>query len=363
MENSELKFLIGGGEMGERIRTFDWSQTPLGPIEAWPQSLKTSTGLMLNSQHPMWVGWGPEATFLYNDAYIQVLSLAKHPGALGKPTAQVWAEIWDICGPLADKVFQRGEASFVNDVRLFMNRGDFLEETFYSFSYSPIRDETGDVGGLFCPSSEVTAKILSTRRLRTLSELAAESMVEKSTQGACASAAAILGKNSDDIPFALLYLIDWEECSAFLAQAVGLAKGNPLISPESVELTIYAGEQRFWPIAEVAITSKAQMVSLREIAGFPLGAAEQPISEAIVLRWFRVVRSARWESWWLASIRPGSSIPNTAHFTNWSADILLRRFKMPVPLKKKKDELICWPNWTGRRRLSSVMSVTSCEPR
>ena len=189
---NELKFLLGGGEMGERIRTFDWSKTPLGPINAWPQSLKTSTGLMLNSQHPMWVGWGPEVTFLYNDAYIQVLSLAKHPKALGKPAADVWKEIWDICGPLADKVFLRGEASFVNDVRLFMNRGDFLEETFYSFSYSPIRDELGNVGGLFCPSAEVTAKLLSTRRLRTLSELAAESLVEKSTRGACASAASIL---------------------------------------------------------------------------------------------------------------------------------------------------------------------------
>ena len=275
MELKELKFLIGGGEMGERIRTFDWSQTPLGPIEAWPQSLKTSTGLMLNSQHPMWVGWGRDITFLYNDAYIQVLSLAKHPWALGKPAQQIWAEIWDICGPLADKVFHRGEASFLNDVRLFMNRGDFLEETFYSFSYSPIREESGNIGGLFCPSAEVTSKILSTRRLRTLSELAAESLAEKSTQGACASAAAILGKNSDDVPFALLYLLDWGKCTAFLDQAVGLKKGNPSITPDSVELTIYAGEQRLWPVAEVAMTSQAQIVSLREIGGFPLGAAEQ----------------------------------------------------------------------------------------
>ena len=98
---------------------------------------------MLNSQHPMWIGWGHDATFLYNDAYVQVLSLAKHPWALGKPAALVWAEIWDFCGPLADKVFQKGEASFVDDVRLFMRRGEFLEETFYSFSYSPIRDDSG----------------------------------------------------------------------------------------------------------------------------------------------------------------------------------------------------------------------------
>jgi PAS domain S-box-containing protein len=283
MEINELKFLIGGGEMGERIRTFDWSKTPLGPIEAWPQSLKTSTGLMLNSQHPMWVGWGRDVTFLYNDAYIQVLSMAKHPWALGKPAELIWKEIWDICGPLADKVFQRGEASFLNDVRLFMNRGDFLEETFYSFSYSPIRDESGNVGGLFCPSAEVTAKLLSTRRLRTLSELAAESLVEKSAHGACASAAAILGKNLDDVPFVLLYLVDWDEGSAVLEQAVGLSRGDRCISPETVELNLYAEEERFWPLSEVAINSKAQVVSLRQREGFPLGAAEQPIAEAIVL--------------------------------------------------------------------------------
>jgi DNA-binding NarL/FixJ family response regulator len=168
---SEPGWLAGGGVLGGLIRTHDWSQTPLGPLTTWPQSLKTAVNLILSSQHPMWIGWGPDITFLYNDAYVQVLSLAKHPQALGRPAAEVWAEIWDICGPLADKVFQRGEASFVDDVRLFMSRGDFLEETYYSFSYSPIRDEAGKVAGLFCPSTEVTAKVINARRLGTLSEL------------------------------------------------------------------------------------------------------------------------------------------------------------------------------------------------
>ena len=102
---------------------------------------------------------GTAGDFLYNDAYIQVLGSAKHPWALGKPAAEVWSEIWHICGPMADKVFERGEASFVDDVRLFMNRGDFFEETYYSYSYSPIRDESGRVGGLFCVSTEVTPKV------------------------------------------------------------------------------------------------------------------------------------------------------------------------------------------------------------
>src|SRR5581483_6249402 len=98
--------------------------------------------------HPMWIGWGGDMTFLYNDAYVHVLGAAKHPWALGRKAADVWAEIWQFCGPLAEQVFSKGEASYVDDVRLFMDRGDFLEETFYSFSYSPIRDESGRVGGL-----------------------------------------------------------------------------------------------------------------------------------------------------------------------------------------------------------------------
>jgi PAS domain S-box-containing protein len=280
---NESMFLAGGGEMGERIRNFDWAETPLGPMETWPQSLKTSISLMLNSQHPMWIGWGPKASFLYNDAYIQVLSLAKHPLALGKPAAEVWAEIWNICGPLADKVFHRGEASFVNDVRLFMSRGDFLEETFYSFSYSPIRDESGRVGGLFCPSAEVTAKVLNARRLRALSELAAESLAEKSTEGACASAAAILARNRDDIPFALLYLIDSEGKSAYLEQAVGVPRGRDQVSPQVIDLGQAQCKSGLWPMAEVVNTAQAKSVGLKGLEGLPLGAADQRISDALVL--------------------------------------------------------------------------------
>jgi PAS domain S-box-containing protein len=282
-KKSNFKFLAGGGDMGERIRSFPWEKTPLGPIQSWPQSLKTASGLMLNSQHPIWIGWGPEATFLYNDAYVDVLSLAKHPRALGKPVAEVWAEIWDICGPLADKVFQKGEASYINDVRLFMNRGDFLEETFYSFSYSPIRDESGNVGGLFCPSTEVTSKVLHARRLRILSELAAESLAEKSAAAACASAAAIIAKARDDIPFALLYLIDPAGDAALLEQAVGIPFGDGTISPPKVELGSLKAASTPWPIAEIVRTLQPQLVPIKGVKGFPLGLADRTISGAFAL--------------------------------------------------------------------------------
>lgn len=277
-----LEFLIGAGEMGKLIREFDWSKTPLGPIASWSQILKASVGLILNSQHPMWIGWGAERTFLYNDAYISVLSLAKHPWALGRPATEVWAEIWEVCGPLADKVFSRGEATFVDEVQLFMSRGDFVEETYYSFSYSPIRDEFGNVKGLFCPSAEVTPKVLNARRLRTLSELTAKSLVERSTDAACASAFSTLSKNVDDIPFALLYLIDRDGKNAFLQQECGVTDSNSVV-PARIALEGSSAGALSQAIAEVATTGQSRVTCVRNLEGLPVGPARQPVSEALVL--------------------------------------------------------------------------------
>lgn len=274
--------LTGGGEMGKRIREYDWSQTPLGPIQQWPQSLKTSVNLMLNSQQAMWIGWEPEITFLYNDAYIQILGLAKHPQSLGRPCSEVWSEIWDVCGPLADKVFARGEATFVDDVRLFMNRGSYLEEKYFSFSYSPIYDEAGNIGGLFCPNTDTTAKILNARRLGTLSELSAKALVEKSTDAACASSFATLAKNPDDIPFALLYLLDEEAQHAHLEQSAGVPFGIAGISPLRIELQGPAKPQ-VWRLEEVLAGGQSQVVSVSHLESLPLGPARQAVQEAIVL--------------------------------------------------------------------------------
>jgi signal transduction histidine kinase/DNA-binding NarL/FixJ family response regulator len=276
-------FLSGGGEMGRRIREFDWSGHRLGRPDDWPRSLKTAVSLILNSQHPMWIGWGREMSFLYNDAYLHVLGLAKHPKSLGRPAAEVWAEIWDVCGPLADKVFEQGEPSFVDDVRLFMQRGDHLEETYYSFSYSPIRDESGEVGGLFCPSNDVTLKVLGARRLRTLSELAGGPYAGKSTDEACAILAAELKNNPSDLPFVLLYVADPEGTRAVLKQTVGFENGGELLSPRVVDLKSGESGGVVWPLAEVFFERTARRVSVARFDAFPRGPAEQKVSEAIIL--------------------------------------------------------------------------------
>lgn len=276
------EWFFGDGELFRLIRDFDWSQTPLGAIREWPQSLRTAVNLMVNSQHPMWIGWGPQRTFLYNDAYISVLSLAKHPWALGRPASKVWAEIWDVCGPLADKVFSKGEPSFLDDVRLFMNRGDYLEETYYSFSYSPIYEESGEVGGLFCPSAETTAKVLHARKLRTLSELSAKSLVEKTTRGTCESCIRIISQNPNDIPFALLYLLDADKKKASLEGTSHVQEGVEWISPATIDLT-WTGENCVWPLRDVVNSAQPVVVSLGRIDSLPLGPAGQSVREAIVL--------------------------------------------------------------------------------
>jgi len=269
-----------GSELGRLVSAFDWSRTPLGPLEVWPTSLRTAVNLVLDSRHPMWMGWGPQATFLYNDAYVQVLGPAKHPWALGRPAQEVWAEIWDVCGPLADKVFQGGEASFVDDVQLFMSRGDFLEETYYSFSYSPIRDETGRVAGLFCPSAETTHKVLNARRLRTLSELAAKALVERSVDGACASAIDTLAKNPEDVPFALLYRIDPVHRRAVLNRSTGISQRIDECAPPILDLDAH---DAVWPIRAIVETCQPRTIRTERCKSLPLGPADRPIAEAMLV--------------------------------------------------------------------------------
>ena len=154
--------------MGERIRAHDWSTSPLGDPVNWPQSLRAVVALMINSKYPMFLAWGPELAFLYNDGYIPIFG-AKHPHTLGLPFKQVWSEIWDDIWPLIDRAL-RGEATFNEDLHLVMERHGYPEDTWYSFSYSPVRDESGAIAGMFCACTETTQKVLAERDLRESEE-------------------------------------------------------------------------------------------------------------------------------------------------------------------------------------------------
>jgi PAS domain S-box-containing protein len=155
-------FLADGGETGALMRSHDWSSSPLGAPETWPQSLRTVVGLMLTSRFPMFVAWGPELAFLYNDGYAPILG-AKHPRAMGRPFREVWSEIWHELGSLAAKAMA-GEATFRENLHLVMERHGFAEDTWYTFSYSPLRDESGAIAGMFCTCTETTHMVQAGRR-------------------------------------------------------------------------------------------------------------------------------------------------------------------------------------------------------
>lgn len=154
----------GGGDVGALMRGRDWSQSPLGHPSTWPASLRTVVGLVLRSRFPMFVAWGPELGFLYNDAYAEILG-AKHPDAIGRRFDEIWSEIWSEISPLIDAAMA-GQATYCEDLPLIMNRKGYDEQTWFTFSYSPIRDETGALAGMFCAVSETTPRVVAERALR-----------------------------------------------------------------------------------------------------------------------------------------------------------------------------------------------------
>ncbi|HVL36343.1 MAG TPA: ATP-binding protein [Burkholderiales bacterium] len=168
------RLLLPDNETGRLFRATDWSATPLGPLQKWPTSLLTAVGICLNSRFPMFVWWGPELVNIYNDAYIPVLG-KRHPAGFARSAPTIWGEIWPVIGPQAEAVMQRGEASWNERVLLVMERHGYTEDTWFTWSYSPIPDDRGGIGGLFCACTEDTPRVLVEReRDRLLHEVELE---------------------------------------------------------------------------------------------------------------------------------------------------------------------------------------------
>ena len=174
---NNLRFLDAPGEVAALMRGHDWSLSPLGPPEGWPQSLRSVVSLLLRSKFPMFVAWGPSLGFLYNDSYAEILG-TKHPAAIGRRFEDIWFEIWDDVGPLAQRALA-GEAIYLENLPLTMQRKGYEERTWFTFSYSPVVDEHGDVAGMYCACTETTESITTEasrrdqmQRLRSLFEQA-----------------------------------------------------------------------------------------------------------------------------------------------------------------------------------------------
>jgi signal transduction histidine kinase/CheY-like chemotaxis protein len=278
-EESERLF-IGRSELAGLIRDFDWASTSLGSPDCWPQSLKTAVRIMLTSQQPIWIGWGDELIYLYNDPYKSIIG-GKHPWALGRPTRMVWHEIWEDIAPLLTRPMEEGEGTYVEAQLLIMERNGFPEETYYTFSYSPIPNPDGSAGGIFCANTDDTQRVISERQLSLLRELASGAAEARSVEGACERSARALTTNPQDLPFAMLYLIDPREQVARLAALSGIGRDHvgvrPVLSLDSDEV---------WPVAGVLASHAAVLVPhLDDLFGapFPAGGWRQAPSQAVVL--------------------------------------------------------------------------------
>ncbi len=250
-----LAFLSGGGEMGTLIRAFDWSHTPLGPIESWPGSLRTTVSICLASDLPICIIWGVGLVQIYNDGYRAICG-GKHPRSLGQNFPECWREAWPVIGDAHDSALA-GDTAFLETQRIFLDRYGYTEECFFTFSFSPIRDEAGRVGGLFHPVIEMTAKMQGERRTHALRDVASRTANSTTVDEACALAAHAMASHDRDVPFALIYLFDAHDKSARLAASIGLSDTD-LANIASV--TSDGSSQASWTLSEVQRTGETQTI-------------------------------------------------------------------------------------------------------
>jgi len=271
--------LVGGGELGELIRAFDWGATTLGPPESWPQNLRMALRIMLTSRQPIWIGWGEDLIYFYNDAYKSIIG-GKHPWALGRPTSEVWREIWGDIGPMLQTAMSGDEGTYVEAQLLIMERNGYPEETYYTFSYSPIPNDDGSVGGIICANSDDTQRVVGERQLALLRDLAADATHARSLQEACERSAVAFRADARDLPFAFVYMAEPDGSSMRLAAVSGIEAGRPE-TPETLSLD----EPGVWPAREVLRDQSAQLVSgLRSrFEKLPAGPWGQAPDQAAVL--------------------------------------------------------------------------------
>ena len=268
-----------GGEMQARIGAFDWSTTPLGPSTRWPQSLRTAVNILLSSRYAMWMAWGPELTMLYNDAYRPTLGI-KHPGSLGLRASDVWAEIWPEIGPRIETVISTGAATYDEWLLLFLERSGFPEETYHTFSYSPLADDDGRIAGMLCVVTEETERLIGERRVATLRDVAAALASTNTEVEVLQTLRDQLGRNQKDLPFTLTYLFD-RDGTARLRASSGIPSGHPL-APEAIE-----PENEFpWPLRQTVVHPATRLIDLaghKEIAALPTGDWDKPVEHAAIV--------------------------------------------------------------------------------
>ncbi|MGC2305559.1 MAG: GAF domain-containing protein [Candidatus Binatus sp.] len=275
------EFLSGNGETVSLMRSRDWSHTSLGPPHNWPDSLKTVVRIMLDSRYAIWIGWGPELTFLYNDAYREMTLGKKHPWALGRPAHEVWAEAWPDLSPRVEEVVKHGKATYDEDLFLLLERSGFPEETYHTFSYSPLPDDNGKIGGLLCIVVEDTNRYIAERRLTVLRETAALIANTRELDELFAAIGRSVGANLYDTPFSLIYLIETDGSRARLVSHTEIDASHPA-APGIIQTGV-AGEP--WPIREVLARSELILINdlAKRFPNLPAGAWRESPHSAVAV--------------------------------------------------------------------------------
>ncbi|HEY1803364.1 MAG TPA: ATP-binding protein [Terracidiphilus sp.] len=264
-------------EMPGLVERFDWSKTPLGPDSTWPDSLKAVVRILLTSRFPMWMAWGSDLTVLYNDAYRRTTLGKKHPWALGKPASQVWHEIWKDIGPRIQQVMETGEASWDEMLMLILERSGYPEETYHTFSYSPLSDSDGRIVGMLCVVMEDTERVIGERQLTALGTLAEALSGATSRQEVFAAIERGLA-NQKDMPCTLTYMFDEDGVRLNLVARTGMDHNHPAAS-----LVIDPDESpAAWPISQILSTNRGFTVeNLAELfPDLPPGCWDKPPTRA-----------------------------------------------------------------------------------
>ncbi|MCG7287919.1 SpoIIE family protein phosphatase [Cellulomonas sp. ACRRI] len=232
--------VTAGSATGALAREVDWAATPLGVPSTWPTALRLTVEMCFSTRFPVLVTWGPELTMIYNDGYREMLGSEKHPGAMGSPLAEVWKEVWDDLLPSVEAVMVRGEPTWEVDRHLVTNRSGYDEDVYFTFSYSPIRDSSDQVGGLLDIVTETTERVVEQRRMRLLGDLSAALSTVRDDLDALASATLALLGRAEDVLAAALYVRD-RDGALVLRGSAGASRGAE-VPDEVVERVARTGE-------------------------------------------------------------------------------------------------------------------------
>ncbi|WP_188411026.1 ATP-binding protein [Agaricicola taiwanensis] len=254
--------------MSDLIHRFDWSATPLGPVEGWPQSLKATVKTLLGSRYPMILLWSEDLIQIYNDAYINLIG-DKHPYALGHSIRDTQAESWEVIGPMIHEVISTGTPNWVPAQRLALNRAGFTEEAYFSLSYSAVEDDEAVIRGMLCVCSEVTQQVLGERRLKLQRDLAAKAGEVRPQEKVCGDIAAAISDYPWDVPFALIYLNDSRDDAPLLGAAIGVEAGGE--APGR------------WPLDRALQGETIELDGIEERLAVAGGPFQAPVTRALVL--------------------------------------------------------------------------------